>query len=419
LPTVNKGFKNAFEILSRDPAIADGLIGDIEKALAPAEDPDAIDSMGQRAFVGITRLIVDNTQTRRIKKAIEPHYFHRFKNNLVNTAVNSYRNGDIRELTQKLSEGTLNAEDALDVARKALALTYCTDIASADSFCSCLQALDRVMPAPGDRERGTLVDSLARSVMRSLRRHRELASMPLLETADLHLLYHLGEDNPKLRRDIRTLLEGEVKTRVTTGHDIERYLLDTFKKDQIEDNLITLESVVMPRSGRTGLLEENEHMAGTIMHYATHMYPALALKSLRQGLSLSDPEKGLGDMPALISSDERLYRLYCTLAPGADADEEIAPAWHHFRDILKMTGGESHFDLAVDTYCYVEQQVAAGKDRGKVLTHAVECYAMGTDPRSTPVREDWMASTEIEMLDDNQISIAGIKLGINEHGFER
>jgi hypothetical protein len=49
-----------------------------------------------------------------------------------------------------------------------------------------------------------------------------------------------------------------------------------------------------------------------------------------------------------------------------------------------------------------------------MILDAVECLALGNDPRDIPMRDDaLMDARDVEMLDDDQISIGGIRLNIN------
>jgi len=169
----------------------------------------------------------------------------------------------------------------------------------------------------------------------------------------------------------------------------------------------------MTRSGRTALVKKSKGCY-TSLHYGSPSQEIMqkTYSAFAKSISGADPSTGLSDLPDHFSDPQNACRIYVSLAPGAERDEEIGPEWQKFKGILTAMGGEQNLDKAIEAYGFAKKKENEGIPWDTVTSHIYRNSSIGADYREAPIREDGdvlAAAGSVEEF-DNEIFIDGLRL---------
>jgi len=165
------------------------------------------------------------------------------------------------------------------------------------------------------------------------------------------------------------------------GNGILSPLLDSLRKQDIEDNLGRLRKGDLSAETRLQLVNRNRALGKVTSDLDERDVSRDALAALRDGLYQSSGFKRYIDDPL------HLYDIYCELTSGGT--RELGwEAWDSFGEILDMVGGEPQFERAVTAHHYVEERILAGEERDVAIGHALHALSLGRDPHEVPPQED-------------------------------
>ncbi len=209
---------------------------------------------------------------------------------------------------------------------------------------------------------------------------------------------------------LASILGAEAKENdILNSGGAERGIVYTLIRQACTDiNNKKLENGKLKRTEREELIAENERIWSNTELQERNIHKIKSYQAFAKGLAASG--SGLADMPAFFRNHQTAYQLYLTLAGERETDEEIAPSWAHFREILKFVGGETKFNDAIAMYRYVEKMVASGYDREICLRHAFECYLNRRDYKEYPIKTDESLSQSILDIDGEVIDFNGVRL---------
>jgi len=191
--------------------------------------------------------------------------------------------------------------------------------------------------------------------------------------------------------------------------------LSAYVEQRVGDIWKDFENDGMTRSERASLIKRSQgchtslHNGSTSSEITQHAY-----SSFCKNLSSADPATGITDLPASFRNPQTAYKVYMTLAPGAERDEEIGPEWQRFKAILEAMGGDENLGRVIEAYGFAKKMESEGHEWGKIVEHIYLHSSLGQDYRETSIREQSEITTSgtVEEYED-ELFIDGLRLSKN------
>ncbi len=437
-------------ILNRENSqTIDNLLQALEQALSSpsgessAGSPDRLSPYHQGALAFLCAASLNPEQSQRFHTLMKTCLYEKQSVENLRTIVNGERARETASLMEKITGGSLTAGQGLEALSSILVMCYCSAERAGENPRSLKSTADEVYRGLAllkkEKGYGEALDSLYSEVETEYNRLKSEGGgldspltgfrltadtddedvkrgpyMDLHHLARLHVLIAASREDATLREHLKILLNDDLfiehKT-LRAGEDGDM-VLQELRDILIEVNNKSLAETTMGRKERVMLMTKNSFLDPGIDRSDGRDLKQETWTTFREGLTRS---AFLKDMPAYIEDDNRLNRLYISLAPDGDSDEEIAPAWENFRRLMESLGGKDQFDQTVNAYRFVEKKVAAGIDRNAAIEHVLICLSLGQDYGEVPIKggEEGRGAAKVEVLDDDELSLDGVRLKIN------
>jgi hypothetical protein len=403
-----------YRIISDRQGIKNEMLDSLRKGMAAGGSIDGMNAAEQRTLIMLLSLGLKDPEQAELREILLParlqrQYFYSF-----NSTMDVIRKEEIQKGLEEINGGIPGTPALFEKSRELLCMDHCLWF-SPDTK----GAVESILPLLRERmktdPRGArqVIDGYFDELRGSLARHRDLAAMPERELIVLKMLEYLSRSDGNLDNSLYEV----VKPLLTVNHGncfgVET-LLDPFREREIRRNLKMLGEKPLTRSERLEIVEANDGMVAGSKAFNGQEIRASTLNALSDGIRRAPAGMSLGEMPDFFSDPERTLEAYGHLE-HADSDDTCSREWSRLRDILQKVGGETHFELALQIYHYVEEAARAGNDREKALAHALRCAVIDADPRVTPVGDD-RASSPSGIVEQNGdfIEIGGMKLEVNK-----
>ena len=191
--------------------------------------------------------------------------------------------------------------------------------------------------------------------------------------------------------------------------------LSAYVEQRVDDIWKGFENAGMTRSERASLMKRSQGCHTSMSNGSpSGEITQRAYSCFCRNLSSADPATGITDLPASFRSPQTAYKVYMTLAPGAERDEEIGPEWQRFKAILEAMGGDENLGRAIEAYGFAKKMEGEGYEWGKVVEHIYMHSSLGQDYREAPIREQSEITTSgtVEEFED-ELFIDGLRLSKN------
>ena len=396
---------------SREQAFIDQVFKRAQEILPETGSHHKVSQDGAIALTTLWNLPLSKDQNQWLEKTLgNVIYTH---SPSMQSSLYMLRMDEADQQASSLTSGELSAREVLKTSLKIIVLSYCFSnepFHVQDFYQSRWDAIKDGLARISDTEElHECLSGLLSDFKDAYASHSQsIKDFTPFEFAGIHLLLSFGDEATVDL--LASILGAEAKENdILNSGGAERGIVYTLIRQACTDiNNKKLENGKLKRTEREELIAENERIWSNTELQERNIHKIKSYQAFAKGLAASG--SGLADMPAFFRNHQTAYQLYLTLAGERETDEEIAPSWAHFREILKFVGGETKFNDAIAMYRYVEKMVASGYDREICLRHAFECYLNRRDYKEYPIKTDESLSQSILDIDGEVIDFNGVRL---------
>jgi hypothetical protein len=399
--------RDFYDIAGSDPTLASMLLDRVSR-----ESSGGIDAMSREGIMALALLMALNTgkeeegalrrtlsklknffggrsapppeEEAALNKILSKPLMQRQENDTVRTLLNMRRHEAEKELSARLLSADTPPGEALKIMADMFQLAFCAAPASTgmQKFCApYLPAIgEGLQKIRGSEEYPALVEKLLKSTEKGRAGAAQMGSMSLSDIAGLQLLLTIGQQDRAVMERIKPMMEPEVRKVYPKGQNgpVSEFLLEQYKKDSIAESLQKLQSDVLPRTTRLGLLQRNRDISdgqGFSLE-ERQAIQAETLDAFRAGLAHTP---GLEELLARYNDHQTLLKVYRRLGPGAEDDQDIAAAWSALKHRL---------DLKDETIRKLETPGLPRSERTALLDDNCEASRVFETPEFNRIKKD-------------------------------